>query len=89
MSYRAITVTTTPTVIASYNPRRISLTIVNVGNNDVYISIDPQNIIANGFPIPSGMILTLTREDGDKAEYAFYAQTLTGSSELRIQEGVV
>jgi hypothetical protein len=89
MSYRAITVSTTPTVIASYNPRRISLTIVNVGNNDVYVSIDPQNIVTNGFPISPGMILTLVREDGDKAEYAFYAQTLTGKSELRIQEGVV
>jgi hypothetical protein len=89
MSYRAITVTTNPTVIASYNPRRISLTIVNVGNNDVYISIDPQNIVANGFPLSPGMILTLVREDGDKAEYAFYAQTLTGTAELRIQEGVV
>ena len=89
MSYRAVTVSTTPTIIASYNPRRISLTILNYSSTTVFISINPTNIISEGFPIDPGVVITLAREDGDNPEYAFYAQTISGYAELRIQEGVI
>jgi hypothetical protein len=89
MVYRKIIVKPETTILASYNPRRVSLTIINMGNYTVYISEDPQKITEEGFPLLPGTYITLAREDGDASEKAYYSICPEGEVELRIEEGII
>jgi hypothetical protein len=86
MAFRSAKVSTEPTPIASYNPERLCLVLVNVGTPTVYFSDDPQNILTKGFPVPQGTVVSLIALLGDATQRAYYAQVASGEGELRIIE---
>lgn len=88
MPFFKVVVTTQPTRILPFNPRRKTVTIINLGDYRIFISQNPTNIISEGFPIYPLEGITLDEEDGDEPEYALYAQTETGEVDVRVQEGV-
>jgi len=87
MPWRAVTVTTTPTMIWGYNRKRRSGALFNNGAQAVFISQNQAAITAEGFPIPAGAGATLHREEGDQPELTLWAQVASGTADIRVQEG--
>lgn len=75
--------------IASFNPVRKLLLIMNESDTTVYISKDPQNIVTAGIALYPFESIVFDVSDADEPEYAFYAQTVSGTAKLRIYESLV
>ena len=88
MAWRAEVVGTTIKQIASYNDKRVSIQVLNVGDYEVYVSQNPTNVLEEGFPIYPLESLELNVNDGDEPRYALYAIAKSGEQELRIYEGI-
>lgn len=86
MGFRKVVVGTTPTLVLSFNPRRVCWTIKNYSGSTAFISENPANIVSEGFPLGVGEFISYIKKDGDSPEYAIYAQTESGTAELRVQE---
>jgi len=82
------TVTTTTDRLVSYNPRRKSLVIVNIGTATIFVSNDPANVATFGFPLGVGGSIGLTKQEGDEPELEMYAVAVSGSEDVRIMEGI-
>lgn len=52
---------------------RITITLRNIGANDVYLSYQGGVTSANGFPLLAGETLQFRKIDGDDTESALYA----------------
>ena len=52
MPQRAFEVGTAIIQVVPYNNKRLSLSFWNNGSATVYISVDPQNVLLQGFPMP-------------------------------------
>jgi hypothetical protein len=87
MPMRAVTVTTSVTEIADYNPQRVAFALQNNGTVRVFVSHDPINVLTQGWPVDPGVMLSFSVADGDQPWLRFFAQTATGTAELRIYEG--
>lgn len=87
--FRTETVGAEVKLIASFNPRRRALLIVNDSENEVYISEDQEKILREGIPLYAYEALHFDTADGDKPEKAFYAQAPAGIAKIRIYEAVV
>ena len=87
MATRAMIADTTVKLLAPYDPRRLTLAIYNNGTNTAFISKDPTEVTANGWPIPAPGAIAFTKRDGDEPEGPWYVQTLGGTTDLRIVEG--
>jgi hypothetical protein len=85
-SVRKVTVETMVKQVVPWNPRRISLAIVNNSPTTIYISPDPSNVAEEGFALISNCTLSLCKAWGDDPRIAWYAQVVSGSGELRIFE---
>ena len=79
-----ITVGTTVTPVAPYNPRRTAISFHNLGNETVFVSNDQVSIQADGFPIPQGQGLDFLAGLGDEPELAWYAESAAGGDDLRV-----
>ncbi len=88
MPYRPVTVTTTPTMLAGYDAKRRSISLINNSTVDVFFSQDQAVTTANGFVLKAGSGVTLTREEGDEPEYTLWAVVAAGSADVRVQEGL-
>ena len=86
MPFRQVTVSTTPTQIAPYNPKRSTIVIRNVAGAVCYISDSEVAIVTKGFPLNVGEALSLVRRDGDQPEYALWGQTAADTADLRVIE---
>lgn len=86
MAFRKVTATTAPTLVLSYNPKRTCWTIKNYSGSTAFISENPTDITTTGFPLGVGEYISYIRKDGDRPEYAIWAQCETGSADLRVQE---
>lgn len=100
MGMRSVTVGSTPTPVAPFNPRRTSLAVFNNGAADVFLSQDGANITTQGFPLPvdTGLVFErretvfvedgqqVIRQAGDEPELALFAQVAAGTENLRIVE---
>lgn len=75
--------------ITSYNPNRKLLMIINESELTVYISKDPSNVTELGIPLFAFETIVFDVADGDEPEYAFFAQTIAGTSKIRIYENLV
>jgi hypothetical protein len=87
MPMRSATVTTAVTEIADYNPQRVAFALQNNGTVRVFVSHDAVNILQQGWPVDPGVMLSFSVADGDQPWLQFFAQTASGSAELRIYEG--
>jgi len=87
MPFRKVEVGTQPTQLASYNPRRKSITILNYGSVTLFISNDQVDILTKGYPIAPGSGVTLVDFEGDQPELALWGQVESGSTDVRIHEG--
>jgi len=83
MPYGQVIVSTTPTQIVTYNPKRTTLIVRNVSGSDCYISDSQQNITSKGFLLSVGEVISFVKKDGDQPEYPLYAQTTTGTADIR------
>lgn len=84
-----ITVTTTPKPLVSYNSRRRSLGIFNLGTTDtVFVGQNSKSVAVDGYPILVNTGLALIRRDGDEPELDFYIQADSGTQEVRVYEGL-
>ena len=88
MSFKPVTVTTDIEPVVTYNPRRFGVALFNNGTDTVYVSQDPLNVVTDGFPVSSGVVVILSEEDDDEPEMALYAVTSSGSSNCRVQESI-
>jgi hypothetical protein len=84
-SYK-LTVDTTVRNIVPFNPKRVVLIIVNNGDVTAYLSENQVNVVEGGLPLPPGASIQLLKVDGDDPRYAWYGQTASQSTELRIYE---
>jgi hypothetical protein len=87
MPMRAVSVGTTPTEIAEYNPLRLALAIHNDGNDRVFVSHDPQNVSSQGWPLDPGVMVSFSVADGDQPWLRLFAQAASGTQPVRIYEG--
>ena len=87
MAYRPVTVSTTVTQIASYNEKRRALVIYNNSSSTLYISNDPQDIVARGLPVGGGVAISLVASEGDEPHLALYGQMTAGTADVRVVEG--
>lgn len=76
-------------IIASYNPARKLLLVINESDYTVYISKDPANIAENGIPVYPYESIVFDVADADEPEYAFYAVCPLGTAKIRIYEALV
>ncbi len=88
MPWRAVTLTPGAREVAGDNRRRRTLSVANNGGGTAFLSQDPSNVLAFGFPIGVGQVITLTREDGDEPDLPLYGDTAAASIDLRVQESV-
>ena len=86
MPFRQVKVTTEPTQICPYEPKRSTIVIRNVGGSSCYVSDSQVNITTSGFLLGVGEALALVKRDGDQPEYALWGQTETGEADIRIIE---
>ena len=86
MVTRTESVTTTAKQIATYNAKRKSLVITNTSTDAVYIAEDHDGVTSKGFPLNQNDVIGFTARDGDQPELQLFAQTSSGTSDLRIVE---
>ena len=87
MPIRQVTVTDAVTRIASYDERRVTLTIANDAGSKIYLSQNRINILSEGFPLDVGEKISFSRERGDEPELELNAQAPAGlSADVRIYE---
>lgn len=87
MSYSAVSVTTSPTLILSANSNRLSLIIVNSdASATLYIGDDSSVSISNGIPISAGS--NLTEDSGGTKIWMgpVYGVSSTGTISVRVWE---
>ena len=87
MPQRSFDVSTSIVQVVPYNNKRLSLSFWNNGSATVYISVDPQNVLAQGFPMPTGAGLTFLQLDGDEPWLAYFGVAASGDQDVRISEG--
>ncbi len=88
MAFRPVTVDTTPTQIAAWNPRRKSLSIFNNSTTvTVFLSHDRANVVARGFPLVPQAAVSLVDVEGDDPELELVGQVSAGTADVRVQEG--
>jgi len=87
MPQRSFDVSTSIVQVVPYNDRRLSLSFWNNGSATVFISVDPSNVAAQGFPMPTGAGLTFLQLDGDEPWLAYFAIADSGTQDVRISEG--
>jgi len=79
MSYAAISVTTSATLIVAANPRRQSLIISNTDTtNPIYVGSDANVTTSNGVLLAAGS--TLTEDNGGSKVYCGDVYGIAGSS---------
>ena len=86
MGFYSRTVTTVETELTAYNKSRTSISIMNLGVNRVFISQNPANIAAEGWPLDPGWAIGLSVIDGDEPDLALHAVAGVGSNNVRIVE---
>jgi hypothetical protein len=86
MAYRQVTVGTTPTLIAAYNPKRDVLVIRNYAGATCFIHDSQVDITAKGFPLAEGEVVSFLEKDGDEPSVELWGQTVAGTADLRIYE---
>jgi len=86
MTFRKVSVPTVPKLIASYNPKRVCITIFNNGTAKVYIHHAAVDITAKGFPVDAGASVSFLKADGDDPREAIWGQAETGVQDIRVQE---
>lgn len=88
MSFKPVTVTSVIEPFVSYNPRRRGFSIFNNGSDTFFVSADPSNVAADGFPVAAGVTLTMLEEDDDEPWMAHYAVSSAGDINARVQESI-
>ena len=86
MAFRQITAGIVAQCVVAHNLKRTALTVKNLGAARVFLSYDRTDIIAQGFPVDTGEVISLIEADGDDAKLALFAVTAAGTGDLRIQE---
>jgi len=87
MPLRQETVGTTAKRIVDYNPKRTSLLIQNASGSDVYIYPGPKDVTAKGLVLMAGQAFSINiLTEKTETKNAWYAQTLTGTADVRIFE---
>ena len=86
MAFRKVSVTTVVAQLASFNPKRVCITIINRAGATVYIHTNQVLVLEEGFPLTENSVISFVKADGDHPEEALYVRTETGSADLRVQE---
>jgi len=87
MPLRQETVGTTAKRIVDYNPKRTSLLIQNASGSDVYIYPGPKDVTEKGLVLMAGQAFSINiLTEKTETKNAWYAQTLTGTADVRIFE---
>jgi hypothetical protein len=87
MPIRKVIVGTTAERIVDYNPKRTSLLIQNASGSDVYIYPGPKGITENGLVLVAGQAFSINiLTEKTETKNVWYAQTTTGTADVRIFE---
>lgn len=69
------------------NPNRVEFTVVNLGTQNVYLSLSNSVSSTYGLLIPpNGGLTVLIDEDGEQVAYDWYVITTSGTQPLYVQE---
>jgi len=84
----AIDVTTTVTQIVHGNPDRLSIIVVNLGANDVYVAFDREVSTTRGILLTAngGFLSMNVDEDMELVGYPIYGVTAAGTSRVYVHE---
>ncbi len=88
MPWRAVTVDTTVRKLASYNAKRLSLSVFHNGTANIFFSQDPTNLTTLGFVLVPSASVTLVKAEGDEPEADLFAVATVGNQDIRVQESV-
>lgn len=75
--------------IASYNPTRKLLLIINESDYTIYVSKDPVGVSESGIPLYPFESIVFDAADGDEPEYSFFCVSPSGTAKIRIYEALV
>lgn len=85
---RVVMATTSPQPLASYNAKRRTLSIFNIGTTDyVLFSQNIGKISSEGYPVLVNTSATLVRIEGDEPELDYWIVSNSGTQEVRVFEG--
>lgn len=88
-AFRVEYVTPEAKQIASYNPARKLLLIINESDYTIYVSKDPVGVSETGIPVYPFESIVFDAADGDEPEYAFFAASPSSTAKVRIYEALV
>jgi hypothetical protein len=87
MPIRREIVGTTAKRIVDYNPKRTSLLIQNSSGSDVFIYPGPKGVAEKGLVLMAGQAFSINiLTEKTETKNAWYAQTITGTADVRIFE---
>lgn len=84
----SVTVGTTASRIVTNNPRRVKLTLLNLGASDVYVSFDSSVTTLAGIKLvaATGFLETNASDDGEEVLSEFWAISASASQTVMIAE---
>lgn len=88
-AFRREMVGTSVKQIASYNPARKLIMIVNDSEYTIYINKDPDGVKENGLPVYAFEIIVFDVADADAPEEMFFAVCESTNCPVRIYEALV
>lgn len=88
-SFRTELVDNVVKAIASYNPNRKLILIINESDYVVYISKDPMNIEKDGIPLYPYEGIIFDVSDADSPEEMLFSVSPEGIAKIRIYEALV
>lgn len=85
---RVVSVSTTRSSVLPNNPNRVYWQMINEGNNNVRISIDPAISDLTGWLLPAagGVLFSSWEEDGESVGYEVFAISVLNNNNIRIRE---
>ena len=86
MSYNAVTVTNTPTLIVGANCRRQELTLVNNSSVDIFVGPDASITSSNAVPLFASQRNDRWKGPGGSWLGDIYGVTASGSADIRFWE---
>ena len=86
MAFRKVSVGTVVVQLASFNPKRVAISIVNASGEKAFIHTNQVEVTTEGWPLAPDASISFIKADGDHPEEALFAQTTTGTADLRVQE---
>ena len=86
MAFRKVSVGTEVVQLASFNPKRVGVSIIVKSGYTTYVHTNQVGVSTEGWPLDVGASISFLKADGDHPEEALFAVSPDGISDVRVQE---